>query len=158
MLFVIFVVAKRLLDKQVDLSYMEAHQRGISETTLSWQCGRDLLRLPDCLSCQMRAHRGRSKSIALLQNRGEVFHDLLVRSDDPRMARVLGEYPKLDRWSRWQLAEAESTYVLSTHSWVRQILLVVHKETLAVLYAAVAGRIYSPWQEMSQLQRDDLLG
>jgi hypothetical protein len=81
-----------------------------------------------------------------------------VRSDDPRMARVLDEYPKLDRWSRWRLAETESTYVLTTHNWVRQVLLVVHKETLSVLYAAVAGRIYSPWQEMSQLQRDDLLG
>jgi hypothetical protein len=81
-----------------------------------------------------------------------------VRSDDPRMARVLGEYPKLDRWRRWSLAEAHSTYVLSARSSVRQVLLVLHKDTLTTLYAAVAGRIWSPWQEMTQLQRDDLLG
>lgn len=81
-----------------------------------------------------------------------------VHSDDPRMARVLGEYPKLDRWRRWWLSETESTYLLVTRSLVRQVLLVVHKESLSILYAAVAGRIWSPWQEMTQLQRDDLLG
>ncbi|MCA9268007.1 MAG: hypothetical protein KDA41_06030 [Planctomycetales bacterium] len=80
-----------------------------------------------------------------------------VRKDDPRMARLLDEYPRLDRWPRWKLSEAPQVYVLLASSWLRQLLLVVDKETLKVKHLAGAGRLWSAWQEVAPVEWEEWL-
>ena len=80
-----------------------------------------------------------------------------VAKDDPRLARVLGEYPGLDRWSRWRLSETSRVYVLLGGAWWRQLLVVVDKHTLDALHLAAAGRFLSGWREISYEQMDKYL-
>ena len=81
-----------------------------------------------------------------------------VRKDDPRMARLLDEYPKLDRWPRWRISETERMYVLLAASWLRQLLLVVEKESLAVAHVAISGRLLTNWSELPSAEQESLLG
>lgn len=80
-----------------------------------------------------------------------------VSKDDPRMARLLDEYPRLDRWPRWLLSETPGTYVLLGRTWLRQVLLVVDKHTLEVRHLATSGRLLVNWQEMPPLEREELV-
>ncbi len=80
-----------------------------------------------------------------------------VAKDDPRLARVLGEYPGLDRWSRWRLSETSRVYVLLGGAWWRQLLVVVDKHSLDALHLAAAGRFLSGWREISYEQMDKYL-
>jgi hypothetical protein len=81
-----------------------------------------------------------------------------VRKDDPRMARLLDEYPKLDRWPKWRICEADQVYVLVAASWLRQLLLVVAKQSLEVSHIATSGRLLTNWSELPSGQREELLG
>jgi hypothetical protein len=74
------------------------------------------------------------------------------------MARILGEYPKLDRWKFWRLAESQSVYVMIAASLVKQMLLVVDKQTLEVLRAASGGRFSRRWTDADEPQRSEWLG
>lgn len=76
-----------------------------------------------------------------------------VSKDDPRMARVLGEYPKLDRWSRWQLAETTVAYILVAHSLARRLLIVVDKNDLGVLRLAKGSPFSKKWTETPEVDR-----
>lgn len=76
-----------------------------------------------------------------------------VSKDDPRMARLLGVYPKLDRWSRWKLAETAAAYVLVASSLVRRLLLVVEKNELEVLRLAKGSPFSNKWTEASEVDR-----
>ncbi len=49
---------------------------------------------------------------------------------DPRLARLLDEYPTLDRWRHWRIAETAEVYILSARRWLTRLLLVVDKESL----------------------------
>ena len=80
-----------------------------------------------------------------------------VRKDDPRMARLLDEYPKLDSWPRWRIAETDAVYVLLATSWLRQLSIVVDKNSLEVSHAATSGRLLTNWTELSDAQREELL-
>ena len=40
-----------------------------------------------------------------------------VSKDDPRMARALGQYPGLDHWRRWKIAETDRVYILLAVGW-----------------------------------------
>ncbi len=64
-----------------------------------------------------------------------------VRKADPRMARLLDEYPTLDRWNRWRIAETAEVYILSCHRWLTRLLLVVDKETLQFRSMATGLRL-----------------
>jgi len=81
-----------------------------------------------------------------------------VRKDDPRIARLLDEYPQLDRWPRWRISETEQLYVLVATGWLRQLLLVVDKQSLEVVRVATSGRILTNWAELPSGQREELLG
>jgi hypothetical protein len=81
-----------------------------------------------------------------------------VRKDDPRLARVLGEYERLDRWRRWRLSETSQSYILSAHSLLRRLLIVLNKESLLVTHLADAGRFSSNWIEVPETRRRDYLG
>jgi hypothetical protein len=80
-----------------------------------------------------------------------------VSKDDPRMARVLGELPGLDRWGSWRIAETKRAYVLVATSFVRRLLAVIDKNTLEPLHLATAGRWFSSWSEVPPEQRGELL-
>jgi hypothetical protein len=81
-----------------------------------------------------------------------------VTPDDPRLARILGEYPKLDGWSRWQLAESASVYVLTSHSLFRRLLLVLDKESLEAIRVAAGFRLTREWPEVPSEQWVEVLG
>ncbi|MCS7305722.1 MAG: hypothetical protein NZ602_11535 [Thermoguttaceae bacterium] len=69
-----------------------------------------------------------------------------VSKADPRMARLLAEYPTLDRWHHWQLAETQSVYVLRASGLWKKLLLVVDKETLELRHLATGNRLQTRWR------------
>jgi hypothetical protein len=81
-----------------------------------------------------------------------------VTPDDPRLARILGEYPKLDRWTRWQLAETASVYVLTARSLLWRLLLVLDKESLEATRVAEGFRLTREWPEIPPARWDEFLG
>ncbi len=80
-----------------------------------------------------------------------------VTKSEARLARVLGEYPSLDRWRNWKLAETEQVYILVASGLLRQLQLVVDKSSLEVRRVAIANRFATTWTELSGLQREELL-
>jgi hypothetical protein len=81
-----------------------------------------------------------------------------VLRDDPRIARVLGEYEGLDRWSRWRLAETATSYILIASAWVRRLLVVLDKESLELIRLAEGTRFSSNWSEVSEERRREYVG
>ena len=75
-----------------------------------------------------------------------------VKKEDARMARILGEYPSLDRWSTWRLSETAEVYTLLGSLMWRQLLVVLEKESLEVVYAATAGRFIKGWSPIEAEQ------
>jgi len=82
----------------------------------------------------------------------------VIRADDPRMARVLGEFPKLDRWSRWRIAETDTSYILAATSVLRRLLLVLEKDPLDATHLATGSRFGRRWVEIPQEQWKEYLG
>ncbi len=80
-----------------------------------------------------------------------------VDKDDPRMARVLGEYPKLDRWRYWTIAETATVYILVATGVTRRLLVVLNKESLEVLRVARRGRFAQTWSDVTPGESDNLL-
>ena len=68
-----------------------------------------------------------------------------VSKDDPRMARILGEHPQLDRWPRWRLSETSQVYIACASSFFRRLLFVVDKESLDLLRIAAGHRLSKRW-------------
>lgn len=81
-----------------------------------------------------------------------------VSKDDPRMARVLDAYPRLDGWKRWKMSETQAVHVLVGASAWRRILVVLDKQTLDVIHVAASGRLSTRWTEATPVQRADWLG
>jgi hypothetical protein len=81
-----------------------------------------------------------------------------VLPDDPRVARVLGEYEKLDRWSRWRIAETATRYILTAGTLVRRILIVLEKESLAIIRLADGTRFSKSWSDVPAEQRREYIG
>ena len=80
-----------------------------------------------------------------------------VRKDDPRMARLLGEHPGLDRWARWKISETADVYVLTAGRLLQKLLVVVDKINLDPLRLATSGRFQKSWADAGVAQRDELL-
>ena len=80
-----------------------------------------------------------------------------VSKDDPRMARVLGEYPKLDRWGRWRLAETARAYILMASAMIKRLLVVVEKESLEPQRVAISSRFSAQWSDAPLAERDHYL-
>lgn len=81
-----------------------------------------------------------------------------VRKDEPRLARVLGEFPYLDRWRWWELAETTAAYVLVGSSLLRKVLVVVDRETLQPQRVALGHRFFSGWALLRPERFRDVLG
>jgi hypothetical protein len=81
-----------------------------------------------------------------------------IRKDEPRLARVLHEYPKLDRWRSWKIAETTAVYVLTATALLRQLLVVVDKDTLELRHLATGARLFPGWTEVAERQRGEYMG
>lgn len=81
-----------------------------------------------------------------------------VGADDPRLGRLLGEYPALARWSSWRLGTSANVWVLTAGRWFKRLLLVVDRESHAVKHAALATRLVGSWKTLEPDQRRLLLG
>ena len=68
-----------------------------------------------------------------------------VRRDDPWMALVFGEHPKLEQWSRWRLSETATVYILRGSSFFRHLLVVVDRESLDPLRLAESTFLSRRW-------------
>ena len=79
-------------------------------------------------------------------------HMKAVKKADPRMARLLHEHPRLDRWWRWRMSETVRVYVLVATGWLRRLLVVVDKETLDIRHMAIGGRFSHRWAEVEPAQ------
>jgi len=77
--------------------------------------------------------------------------------DEPRLARVLHEYPRLDQWRSWKLAETAIVYLLHAAGFWRQLSLVVDKNTLEVLRIASKSRLSTQWSEVPKTGYDEVL-
>lgn len=80
-----------------------------------------------------------------------------VTKDDPRVARVLGEYPKLESWRNWYLGESSSVYVLTATAVFRRLLLVLDAQTLEPKRLATGSRFGFGWQDAGEPERTELL-
>jgi hypothetical protein len=80
-----------------------------------------------------------------------------VTKDDPRLVWIFGEHPGLDRWSRWQLGETATVYIAQAAGFMKRLLVVVDKETLAVHRVASMPRLGSAWIDATGQSRDELL-
>ncbi|MCO6455802.1 MAG: hypothetical protein J5I93_10945 [Pirellulaceae bacterium] len=110
-------------------------------------------RLVACPTCRQRVSPG-----AVSHGHCQACRALQpISKDDPRLAQIFGEYPKLDRWSHWKLSETSSAYVLSAAAWGRRLLVVLQKDSLEVRHLAAAGRWSAAWSEVPLSQRAELL-
>ncbi len=64
---------------------------------------------------------------------------------DPRIARVLGEYPALDGWRKWRIAETSRCYVLVGTRLFKRLLVVLDRATLEPRRVATGGRLRKTW-------------
>jgi hypothetical protein len=76
-----------------------------------------------------------------------------VSKNDPRMARLLGEYPGLDRWNRWEMSETATVYVLVARSLTKRLLIVAQKDDLAILRLAKSAPFAKKWTDAPDVDR-----
>lgn len=81
----------------------------------------------------------------------------IVDKDDPRMARILGEHPGLDRWRRWRLSETASAYIAIAMTLLSVQLVALDKETLEPMHLATRSRLSSRWSPLAPSQYDEIL-
>jgi len=80
-----------------------------------------------------------------------------IRTDDPRMARIFGEYPRLDQWRNWRISETATSYILIAAALIKRLLVVINKEDLELVRVATRNRFSSHWSEPPLSERQDLL-
>jgi hypothetical protein len=68
-----------------------------------------------------------------------------VARSDSRLARLLKEHVELDGWRWWRMTETAEVYVLVGSGWLRQILVVADKDTLALKLLATGNRFLPAW-------------
>ena len=64
---------------------------------------------------------------------------------DPRIARVLDEYPALDGWRKWRIAETSQCYVMAGSRLFKRLLVVLDRATLEPRRVATGGRFGKSW-------------
>ena len=73
------------------------------------------------------------------------------------MVRVYAEYPGLDRWRRWQIAETATVYILVASGLFKWLLVVMAKESLDLLQLATRIRFFSGWTAVDPALYDEVL-
>ena len=106
-----------------------------------------------CATCRQRV----SKSVLTRDTCTACQKMSKIKKDDPRLVWILGEHGGLDRWKRWQLSETQSVYIAQADRFMKRLLVVVDKETLAIRYLATSSRMSSTWTPIeSALQAEYL--
>ena len=146
---------KRVLVTEVETCSVTGKQACAHELETCPVTSKRVLRgaLDQCLMC------GQLVSPAALNNgRCSACSSLKpVSKDDPRMARVLGEYPKLDRWRHWRLGETSRAYILMASALVKKLLVVVEKDSLEPQRIAVGSHFSAEWSDAPLAERDHYL-
>lgn len=81
-----------------------------------------------------------------------------VTKEEPRLARVLGEHPRLDQWRHWKIAETATVYILHASALIRRLLVVLDKETLQPQRLAMASRFLSGWIDVPPAEWNEFVG
>jgi hypothetical protein len=81
-----------------------------------------------------------------------------VGKNDPRLVRLLGEHPPMDRWRNWRMSETATVYILTAAGWFRKLLVVVDKESLQLRLLATGGRLLAGWHAVDPQQYNVILG
>lgn len=68
-----------------------------------------------------------------------------IDRDDPRIARLLHEHPQFDRWRHWEWGETANVYIAVAAGWLKRLLVVADRETLALRRVATRHRLQSDW-------------
>ena len=80
-----------------------------------------------------------------------------VSPADARVAQLVDRYRVLDGWRQWQIGQNSTIYILMASGWLRQLLLVVDKESLALKRVATRNRLAGNWKDFPTSQYDSLL-
>lgn len=80
-----------------------------------------------------------------------------VSKDDPRLVWIFGEHPGLDRWKHWQLAETQGVYIAQASALLKELLVVIEKESLTIRRLAQRSRLSKTWVDLDEASRGDLL-
>lgn len=76
----------------------------------------------------------------------------VAQPSDPRIARVLGEFPALDSWRKWRIAETAKSYILVGSGVLKRLLVVLDRQTLEPKRVATAGRLNRSWSSLPREQ------
>jgi hypothetical protein len=80
-----------------------------------------------------------------------------VDKADPRIARVLREFPELARWDHWRISEMAAVWVLVASGWLKQLLVVVDRDSLELRTLATANRLARHWQIVPPVRHSEVL-
>jgi hypothetical protein len=81
-----------------------------------------------------------------------------VAKQDARLGRLLGEYPGLDGWRSWKIAETSRAYITAAKGLWHSQLMVFDKDSLDPLYLARRHRLGRSWLPCDRAGYDRLLG
>jgi hypothetical protein len=109
--------------------------------------------LSECTTCRQQVSPG-----ALERGECAACRGLQATSkDDPRIVRLLAEFPALERWGSWRIAETASVFVLTAARWLRRVLLVADRQSLELKLVATGSRLFSGWDAVDPQQHELVL-
>ncbi|HEY2759106.1 MAG TPA: hypothetical protein VGI75_00145 [Pirellulales bacterium] len=117
--------------------------------------GQPVLRaeMVECPTC-----RNRVSPHAIARNRCRICREppALIKTDS-RIAPVFVAHPSLNRWHHWKMATGPQTYMLEACSLLRQLLVVLDKQTLEPLRMAGKSRLQRSWIDIPQAKWLEIL-
>ncbi len=81
-----------------------------------------------------------------------------LAKDDPRWARLQDAHPHARRWRRWNVSETASVLIFNGSGLVKQILLVLDKDTLEPKHLAIGNRLSPTWKTVEADRLAEVLG
>ena len=79
-----------------------------------------------------------------------------VNKEDARLAMLIGEFPRLSRWSSWRIGESDKVFVMTAGALLRRLLVVVCKETMEPIRLATGLRWVGGWSEVTDEFRREM--
>jgi hypothetical protein len=81
-----------------------------------------------------------------------------VEGNDPRLARVLLEYPALAAWRQWKIAETADVLILEGQGILQRLLVVLDRQSLHCRHLATRLRLSTHWKPLEQSAFRETLG
>ena len=69
---------------------------------------------------------------------------------------LIGEFPRLSRWSSWRIGESDKVFVMTAGALLRRLLVVVCKETMEPIRLATGLRWVGGWSEVTDEFRREM--